>query len=148
MSKKSVHLRGVNLFTDTLYTLKYLLDGNEVLYTGEFCSWDAMTDRFAFIGEDDLIVHGDRVLVVDYVDNPKALDRKKLTPDVRSHNVGDSNYADFKIQPWDIWKEYNLNPWDADIVKRILRTKKTDSRIMDYEKIIHICQERIRQLKG
>ena len=39
-----------------------------------------------------------------------------------------------------------LNPWDADIVKRVLRTKKTDGRRLDYEKIIHICKERIRQI--
>lgn len=65
---------------------------------------------------------------------------------VRSHNVGASDYSKHKIQPWDIWMEYHLNPWDADIVKRILRTKSTDSRKLDYEKIIHICQERIRQM--
>lgn len=46
-----------------------------------------------------------------------------------------------------MWLEYNLNPWDADIVKRILRTKSTDSRKLDYEKIIHICKERIRQIE-
>lgn len=69
-------------------------------------------------------------------------------------NIGASNYADFKIQPWDIWREYGLNPWDADIIKRILRTKvltgvsKTDARLEDYEKIKHICDERIAQLKG
>ena len=68
------------------------------------------------------------------------------TPNIRSYNVGSSNYAKHKIQPWDIWLEYNLNPWDADIIKRTLRTKEGDSRILDYEKIIHICQERIRQL--
>lgn len=68
-------------------------------------------------------------------------------PDVRSHNVGTSNYSKHKIQPWDIWKEYSLNPWDADIVKRVLRTKYDNSRILDYEKIIHVCQERISQLK-
>lgn len=67
--------------------------------------------------------------------------------DIRSYNVGASDYAKHKIQPWDIWREYNLNPWDADIVKRVLRTKKTDTRIMDYEKIIHTCKERIRQIK-
>lgn len=66
--------------------------------------------------------------------------------DVRSHNVGASDYSKHAIQPWDIWMEYHLNPWDADIVKRVLRTKSTDSRRMDYEKIIHICEERIRQL--
>lgn len=66
--------------------------------------------------------------------------------DTRNHNVGNSDYSKHKIQPWDIWIEYKLNPFDADIVKRILRKKKGDPRRMDYEKIIHICQERIRQI--
>ncbi len=65
---------------------------------------------------------------------------------VRSYNVGSSDYSKHKIQPWDIWIEYRLNPWDADIVKRVLRKKGTDPRRLDYEKIIHICQERIRQI--
>lgn len=65
---------------------------------------------------------------------------------VRDYNVGKSDYAKHKIQPWDIWKEYNLNPWDADIAKRVLRTKEGEERSLDYEKIIHICRERIRQL--
>lgn len=72
----------------------------------------------------------------------------------RNYNIGKSNYAKHIIQPWSIWQEYNLNAWDADIIKRILREKeesglsKTESRIMDYEKIIHICKERIRQLNN
>jgi hypothetical protein len=71
---------------------------------------------------------------------------------VRSHNVGNSNYAQHSIQPWDIWAEYRLNPWDADIVKRILRTKAEagmsplDARALDYRKIIHICEEMLRQI--
>lgn len=65
---------------------------------------------------------------------------------VRDYNVGKSDYAKHTIQPWDIWKEYNLNPWDADIVKRILRTKEGEARRLEYEKIIHICKERIRQI--
>lgn len=68
--------------------------------------------------------------------------------DVRSYNIGQSDYSKHKIQPWDIWLEYKLNPWDADIVKRILRTKSTDNRKLDYEKIIHICKERIRQIES
>lgn len=71
---------------------------------------------------------------------------KEDKEDVRSYNVGASDYAKHKIQPWSIWLEYNLNPWDADIVKRVLRTKETDGRKLDYEKIIHICKERIRQI--
>lgn len=66
--------------------------------------------------------------------------------DIRSFNVGKSDYAHHIIQPWSIWLDYNLDPWDADIVKRVLRTKEGDSRILDYEKIIHICNEKIRQL--
>ena len=71
---------------------------------------------------------------------------------VRTHNVGNSDYSLHKIQPWDIWIEYRLNPFDADIVKRILRKKKEigltekEARKLDYLKIIHICQERIRQI--
>lgn len=64
----------------------------------------------------------------------------------QSYNVGKSDYAKHAIQPWDIWKEYNLNPWDADIVKRVLRTKEGEPRAMDYEKIIHICKYRIAEL--
>ena len=64
----------------------------------------------------------------------------------RSYNVGNSDYSKHIIQPWSIWIDYNLNPFDADIIKRVLRTKEGDSRAMDYEKIIHICKERIRQI--
>ena len=65
---------------------------------------------------------------------------------VRDYNVGKSDYAKHKIQPWDIILEYGLNYWDGDIIKRVLRTKEGEARRLDYEKIIHICQERIRQI--
>ena len=65
---------------------------------------------------------------------------------VRDYNVGKSDYAKHKIQPWDIILEYRLNYWDGDIIKRVLRTKEGESRRLDYEKIIHICNERIRQI--
>ena len=66
---------------------------------------------------------------------------------VRNYNVGTSNYSQHTIQPWSIWLDWNLNPWDADIIKRVLRNKIDTSRKEDYEKIIHICQERIRQIE-
>lgn len=68
--------------------------------------------------------------------------------DVRSFNVGASNYSKHIIQPWSIWIDWNLDPWDADIIKRTLRDKKGESRISDYEKIIHICREKIRQIEN
>ena len=68
--------------------------------------------------------------------------------DIRSFNIGNSNYSKHTIQPWSIWLDYpELTSWDHDIIKRVLRTKKGESRLMDYEKIIHDCNERIRQIK-
>lgn len=66
----------------------------------------------------------------------------------RAFNVGKSDYSKHIIQPWSIWIDYDLNAFDADIVKRVLRTKEDEPRVKDYEKIIHICQERIRQLRN
>lgn len=71
-----------------------------------------------------------------------------LDTSVRSHNVGESDYSQRIIQPWSIILEYRLNYWDGDIIKRVLRHKQTDPRRLDYEKIIHICEERIRQIEA
>ena len=66
--------------------------------------------------------------------------------DIRSYNIGNSDYSKRRIQPWDIWISYKLNPFDADIVKRVLRNKKDTPRSEDYAKIIHVSEERIRQI--
>lgn len=67
---------------------------------------------------------------------------------VRSYNEGTSDYSKHKYQCWDFWLKFKLNPFDADLVKRTLRTKSTDPRILDYKKIKHICLERIRQIEN
>ena len=69
------------------------------------------------------------------------------TEGVRTFNIGTSDYCSHIIQPWAIWLDWNLNPWDADIIKRVLRHKLGEPRRQDYEKIIHICQECIRQIE-
>lgn len=66
----------------------------------------------------------------------------------RTYNIGKSDYSKHLIQPWSIWIDYDLNAFDADIIKRVLRTKEGTPRQEDYEKIIHICKERIRQLNN
>lgn len=71
---------------------------------------------------------------------------ERLDENVRSHNVGSSDYAKHKIQPWDVWLNHDLNPWEGDIVKRVIRRKKGQNRREDFEKIIHIAQELIRQI--
>lgn len=71
-----------------------------------------------------------------------------VSSETRNYNVGDSDYSKHIIQPWSIMIEYNLNYFDGDIIKRVLRKKKSQSRQEDYEKIIHICKERIRQIQN
>ena len=76
------------------------------------------------------------------------------TKDTRNYNIGNSNYSSMPkgYQPWDLWKIFHMNPFDADILKRLLRTKvetgmtMAESRKLDYQKIIHVCQERINQI--
>lgn len=63
-----------------------------------------------------------------------------------NYNFGTSDYAQHRIQPYDIWREYQLDAWRADIVKRVLRRKGNTlkdikaNRRLDLQKIIHICQ--------
>lgn len=77
-----------------------------------------------------------------------------IPDETRSANVGNSNYAQRTIQPWSVWLDWELNAWDADIVKRIGRIKvdagytPDEQRILDYQKIKHICDERIRQIRA
>lgn len=83
-----------------------------------------------------------------------ANQHEKEPVSARDTHVGESNYSAKEIQPWDVWQTYGLNPWDADILKRIIRTKEVpglspkESRIQDYQKIQHICTERIEQINA
>ena len=117
-----------------------------VLKVGEYVIWTIDDRVITLIDNNGDNYEWDYAKFFKSFSLPNTLQVSQTQEDVRSYNVGQSDYAKHKIQPWDIWLEYNLNPWDADIVKRILRTKETDSRKLDYEKIIHIAKERIRQL--
>lgn len=77
------------------------------------------------------------------------LNRIGLIPsDVNEKNIGASDYAKKLIQPWVIFNDHsNLNYQECDIIKRILRTKAGESRLLDLEKIKHIVDELIRQEK-
>jgi len=130
----------------------------------EFRFWDGRDNVYVVTAEDGitmLLLEKDAALQEaaeepapmkggEYIDidlYQKLLKLGIIPNEVRRTNVGASDYSQHVIQPWAIWQEYNLNPWDADIVKRVLRHKATDTSKMDYEKIIHDCQERIRQLE-
>jgi len=65
--------------------------------------------------------------------------------DIRSGNVGQSDYATKTIQPWSIFLDNpQLTYPEADLIKRIIRHKESDSRLMDFQKCRHILDELIR----
>lgn len=106
------------------------------------------------------IAHSSYLEEVEYETNEPTVpvDKKLYTklqylgiiPDgsgVRSYNKGCSNYSEHIIQPWSIILDWGLDYWDGDIIKRVLRTKKGESKELDYQKIIHICEEKLRQIE-
>jgi hypothetical protein len=54
---------------------------------------------------------------------------------VQNRQVGGDHYVRHAIQPWDIWREYNLDPWEASALKYLLRRK--GKRLEDLEKCRH-----------
>lgn len=64
----------------------------------------------------------------------------------REYNIGKSDYSKHKYQPWDIILEYNLDFFDGNILKYLLRRKGSDKE--DYEKIIHYASECLNQLEN
>ena len=69
--------------------------------------------------------------------------------EVRNVVEGSSDYNKHRYQIWDIWIKFRIeNGFDCDLVKRTLRTKQTDPRILDYKKMKHIALERIRQFQN
>lgn len=124
-----------NVIRDAKHLSTYIERAENDTFEIKYCDINGHKQKQFIISKSDLAVGAS-----DYAEH-------EIQPrDTRSYNVGESDYAKHKIQPWDIWLEYNLGPWDADIIKRVLRTKKSDGRRLDYEKIIHICKERIRQI--
>jgi hypothetical protein len=67
--------------------------------------------------------------------------------DVRKKQVGGDHYAKRTIQPWDIWKEYGLDPWRANAIKYLLRagTKDGVPALQDLKKALHYVEECVRQ---
>ncbi|HKZ21180.1 MAG TPA: DUF3310 domain-containing protein [Acidimicrobiia bacterium] len=70
----------------------------------------------------------------DQVANP---DRTK----VADTQVGGDHYRKFKIQVWDIWREYGLDPFRAGAVKYLLRAGHKGSALEDLKKARHYIEK-------
>ena len=65
--------------------------------------------------------------------------------EARDTQVGGEHYAAESIQPWDIIDAHNLDFYEGNAVKYILRRK--DNRIEDLQKAIHYLTKKIEMLK-
>jgi hypothetical protein len=53
------------------------------------------------------------------------------------YQVGGDHYSKHRIQKWAIVEEYELNPWEADVLAYLLRRKPGVPRIEDLKKAKH-----------
>lgn len=56
-----------------------------------------------------------------------------------NRSVGKSSYHKIRIQPYHIFSALRLNPWRAELVKRILRDKGDVENELDMDKCIHVA---------
>lgn len=59
--------------------------------------------------------------------------------DVMAKQVGGTHYKGAQFQPWDIFIQYGLDPWAANVVKYILRFPKKAGK-QDLEKAKHYIE--------
>ena len=66
----------------------------------------------------------------------------------RDEQVGGNHYRQFKIQPWDIWLEYGLDPWLAGVIKYLLRAGRKGPKLEDLKKARHYLDRAIEIEEG
>lgn len=83
----------------------------------------------------------------------KRADEHQPPQTTKSHNIGESDYSEHQIQVWDIVDEYNLDFYEGNILKYLLRRKGKDSdhrntnRFIDLQKLIHYAQRKMERLE-
>jgi hypothetical protein len=60
--------------------------------------------------------------------------------------IGGDHYVKHKIQPWDIIEEYDLDFWEGNALKYLLRWKDKDG-VKDLEKMQHYIEYLIEREK-
>ena len=60
-----------------------------------------------------------------------------------TYQVGGSHYSKHKIQPWHIIEEYDLNFWEGNVIKYIVRRK--GDRLTEFKKAKHYLEYLIKR---
>jgi Protein of unknwon function (DUF3310) len=66
----------------------------------------------------------------------------------RHGQVGGDHYRKHKIQPWDVWDEYDLDRYRANAVKYLLRAGDKGPAVEDLRKALHYIEKAIEREEG
>lgn len=77
----------------------------------------------------------------------RIVKRQPPRQEIRHAQVGGDHYRKRKIQPWDIWAEYDLNGFEASIIKYILRHRDKNG-VQDLKKARHTLDKLIELEEG
>ncbi len=64
--------------------------------------------------------------------------------ETEKRQVGGDHYVKHRIQPWSIIDAYDLNYYEGNILKYLLRSK--ENRVEDLQKLIHYAEKEISNL--
>lgn len=65
-----------------------------------------------------------------------------------TRQVGGDHYISHSIQPWDVIEAYDLDFWEGNALKYLLRDKPGADRMQDLNKAIHYLEKCIERLGG
>lgn len=75
----------------------------------------------------------------------KLLNEIKAESNARARQVGGDHYKTAKIQPWDIIDDHQLDFYEGNALKYLLRRK--NNRSEDIQKAIHYLQKKLETLE-
>ena len=112
--------------------------------------FDSLYDGTVVIGDNGYSI-GDVDAWIDHTDtsvwqevpNPELTQENEINnTDGKRKQIGGNHYAKHSIQPWDIIREYELDYFEGNALKYLLRQK--DNRLEDLQKAAHYLEECIK----
>ena len=104
-------------------------------------------DGYSVGDEDSYIAHADTSVWQEVPNLELAQEQNKILDEANSidgkrKQIGGNHYAKHTIQPWDIIREYELDYFEGNALKYLLRQK--DNRLEDLQKAAHYLEECIK----
>lgn len=93
--------------------------------------------------------HGKKCVTCSCVDFQPRAGYSDVSTDVlaekgtRHQQVGGDHYRVHRIQPWDVWDEYDLDRYLANCVKYLLRAGDKGPKVQDLKKARHYLDKAI-----